>query len=241
MVGVNISFDQGQVRAFNEQMKRAQVDLGKSEAQALKWGGVTLAKSLAGSTRSAPKLRKIVKNPSDGWRTDARKARFGVMRWLRGKEVFAPIHGTGEYGKYRYVDRRTLRVMQVDRAAGKRAPYEFSSNEEGAQHLAMAKHRKRIIGRRGLAKAAWRRALQGIGGGGSLGVSGSAATIARRAVKVAKRYTGRDKFIRVDNNLRYAGSAFVTDGEKAVSLAMARAADSMRFKIAQAITRKVFG
>lgn len=243
MVGIGIEFPRDQITKFEAQMRRGMTELGKSEKEMVKWGALTLAKSLSASTKRAPKLRPIVKNPSDDWKTDGRKARFGVFKWKRGVKYFSPLGRTGEFGRYKYVDKHTLRVMQVDKATGKRVPYEFSDKDEGAEKLAMAKHKKRIIGRRGLAAAAWARVLQKNGGNGaSKAVGAGVSKIINRTVEVTKRLEGINKYIMIQNRLRYALDAFKTDGEKAVSFAVLRATDAMAWKIQDAMDKKkVFG
>ena len=241
MDGFTIAFPKGEIANLQRQMQKSVSTLKKSEPAALKWGGITLGKSLSASSKIAPKLRRIVKNPDKGAKTDARKARFGVYKYLKGDKYFAPIRGTGEYGKIRYTDKHTMRVMEWDKTTGVRRPYDFSDTDIGAENMGLMKHKKRNIGRRGLARAVWRGCVSKLGGGVQIGVKGRTAGIARRNSDVTKRLTGDAMFVRFSNSLRYAADAFRTSGAQAVSTAMARASASMEHKVNQAIAKGFFG
>jgi len=237
-----IEFPRGDVAALQRELRRAQTVLHKSEKQIVIWGAINIGKSLAASTKLSAKLRPIVKNPDKGWMTDARKAPYGMKAYKRGKRVFRPLRGTGEYGKIRYQDKKSMRVKTWDQSTGEVRYVTFASGDIGAEKLGLMKDKRRIIGRRGLAAATWRRAVQAVGGSASFGnLSGSAVRIARSVMNVTKRLESFDKYIKLENGLRYAGSAFKTKGDQAVNSAFRRAADGMARKIDVAAGKTVFG
>jgi hypothetical protein len=121
-------------------------------------------------------------------------------------------------------DRNTGKTYRIDLATG-------SGGAAAAQVPGLMQHKKRVIGRSGLAKKAWQYAAANIGRTSSaviLGVS-NAVSVAWSGVKESPRIT-------ITNGLGYAMKAFRTSGEKEVNTAILRAADGM----ARQIKDKVF-
>jgi hypothetical protein len=194
----------------------------------MQWTAINLMQSLAGQTRKAPKLRKIVKNPNPQASRDRRRAPFGVMKYDRaGNQYFLPIYRTGEFGRVRFIDKKTFQV--VYRSSSGR----LVSDRVGDQNelLSIKTDKRRKIGRSGLAAASWKWAEKNIvrGGEGSLmGVAGA----------VGIQWSGPDSAptITIDDRLRYARDAMQPG---AVDRAMLKAADSMQFKIGQEIEKRL--
>lgn len=119
---VSITFPKADIDALVRQMERAQVELGKSVKQSMQWAGVEVCGTLAGSCKKSPKLRKVVKNPKPAAQTDKRMAKWGVMRFVPNvteMTYFQPIYRTGEFGKIRFLNKKTGEYLTRDRITGK--------------------------------------------------------------------------------------------------------------------------
>ncbi len=108
-----------------------------------------------------------------------------------------------------------------------------------AKNKSEAKRDKRVlIGKRGLAKMAWRRAAQDIGadaGIGSGGASESAQSSAQRHASGYADYSLLDPFFRMTSELDYASKALI--GETAGTV-VSRAADAMAHIIENRLAKK---
>ena len=111
-----------------------------------------------------------------------------------------------------------------------------------AKNMREAKRDKRVmLGRRGLAKLAWRKAAQGASAAAGFGVgaTGMAARYyAGRHGKGDAVYRGDNPWSKMSNFLDYAGSALV-GGPNTVDTAMSRAADAMAHIIDGKIKKKM--
>jgi len=223
---MTIEFPEADRQAMFRNMDRAQREFGKSAKEAIKWGGVYVARSLGASTIQAPKLRKIVKNPHPDAGRDKRRAIVGVNRWDRtGKQYFQPIYRTGEYGKTRFEKDGSITVFDTP---GR--PYNLSREQFASMNLQMPSvqaSKKRIIGRRGLGKKAWKWIERNMDGGtGSVGDAASVASV-RWGLIVGAEVT-------ITNKLRYITKA-LKGGYMGVASAMARASRGME----EAMNRKL--
>jgi len=236
MIDLKATFTSRDVDQLFSQIDRAQRELGKSNTEAVAWAGRLVASSLSASTRQAPKLRKIVKNPNPKAKTDGRMAKFGVMRYKpNGQQYFVPIYSGGEFGaKMRFTGRRTTVLYSRD-SLGNVVKTEVDTKSVSAPDLMGSK--KRVIGRRGLAKAAWRAA------GARIMVDGARSDMGVRNIASVK-WRGKksnDTTLNMTNNLRYADSAWNKQGSSAqtVETAMMRAAINMEKRISRAIDKKL--
>lgn len=128
---------------------------------------VYMAKSAGKLTKVAPKLRPIVVNPvfkgkgGAARKRDMRRARYGVYKYdyLTGEKYFVPIYRGGEYGAAKkYLDRNTILV----KVGGKWEKFDAGVyDEKNFTSPGLLQHRKRKIGRRGLAKDSWMWGLKG--------------------------------------------------------------------------------
>jgi hypothetical protein len=214
---ISIEFPEADRQAMFRQMDRAQQEFGKSAKDAIKWGGVYVARSLGASTIQAPKLRKIVKNPHPDAGRDKRRALVGVMKFNRtGAQYFQPIYRTGEFGNTRFEKNGDVTVF----SPGQRQTFtreQYASLSLEAPSVKTSK--RRIIGRRGLAKKAWKWIERNMdGGSGSVGDARDIASVRWGAIVGAE--------VRITNKLRYISKA-IKGGYMGVSSAMARAARGM--------------
>jgi len=131
---------------------------GRTGEEACQHAIILMAQSAAARTRVAKKLRKVVKNPDDRWKTDGRRAPFGVMRYSKGKRVFRPIFRTGEYGKQRFFDKRSMAFF-THTGPNKNTWTKMASGADIANPSIVVPgimtDKRRKIGRRGLAKSSW--------------------------------------------------------------------------------------
>jgi hypothetical protein len=215
-------------------IQRASRELGKSAKESVKWAGRFVAQSLSASSKVAPKLRPVVENPDQRAATDGRRASHGVMRYDRsGNRVFRGIYRTGEYGKIRFLDKRTAQWLVRDTLTGEvtRATHPTGVDVDELQGIMQSK--RRVIGRRGLAKKAWRTA--------SMNINGGAVSVMDVPYAGSVSWTGGDNnpTVTITSNLRYAGAAFKTAGDQAVSSAMERAHARMANRIDAAVKKKM--
>jgi hypothetical protein len=223
-----ITFDMNpkDTKALFGQMDNAQKTLGRSAFSSMQWGARLLCESLGAQTKQArSKLRKIVKNPHPQAGTDKRRAIYGVTGYKDGRERFIPIYRTGEFGKYRFYDRKTM--AWYDRSTGKWM--RIASGPDPANPEAIVPGIKdsprRKIPYRGLAKKSWRGAKSLVGRGGTKGAMG-----VRSLATVTLRRSSADPQIKMTNKLRYAMAAFKS-GPSTLSFAMSAAASKMRNRI----------
>ena len=193
--------------------------------------------SVAASTKVSKKVRPIVKNPDTRYKTDRRRAPFGVMAYRDGKQVFRPIYRTGEFGKIRFYDKKSASWFKRDAANPKGRWEKIASGPDPANPdiivPGIMKDRRRNIWRSGFAKKTWTWAKGKIGSGGT-------ATL-MRVPNIAEVRVHRDKDnpgITVINRLNYYDKA-LKGGEMAIDSAMARASRSLEKKISDQIAMKL--
>lgn len=235
---IDIAIRPGDIDRFKAAIKSAETQLGKSADQALRWGAVNLMISLAAATRKSKTLRPIVKNPHPDAKTDMRRAKFGVNRWKpsTSEQYFQPIYRTGEYGKYRFFEKNGMWFRtNPGRGKAKWEKLEGIPDSEESENIPSIKNsKKRVIGRSGLARKAWKWAqAHMIRGGIGASLFGVPNLI---SVKVSSG----GNLIQIDNKIRYATTA-LSGGESRIAESCIRAAASMEKKIAlklSGITKK---
>jgi hypothetical protein len=212
------------------QMQRAQKELGKGLKQLVRWGGILLMQSLAAGTKVSQKLRPIVRNPNKQSKTDKRFAPFGVFRWDKnGKKYFRPIYRTGEYGRIRFIDKKTLEVKFINSLTGEVHRVDQYDQEPGRS---IKTDKRRIIGRRGLAKKTWQWAIKSMAGG--------IANIMRVPDIASIRWSvGTDNpTVTIKNRINYMGKA-LKGGYMALNDAAGNAARKMANRIDDQIAKKL--
>lgn len=238
-MAVSIEFPKRDVAALMAQMQRASRELGKSLRDVVAWAGTYVSSSLAASTRLAPKLRPIVENPDKRWKTDHRRAPLGVMaptgKGTARRMAFRPIYRTGEFGKIRFFDKRTMawfRHTPGDYHWEKIPSGPDPANPESVAPGIMT-DKRRIIGRRGLAAKSWRFL-------GKLSRRGGTVSVfdVSRAATASWSGGNENPALLLENELHYAADAFATKGGQAVNSALARAASKMQNRITDRVTEK---
>jgi hypothetical protein len=176
-----------------------------------------------------------VRNPDQRWKTDHRRAPYGVMRYNRdGEQYFKPIYRTGEFGKVRFFDKKSMSWFRHSTAKQGQWEHIPSGQVEGmgpdVAVPGIMTDKRRKIGRRGLAKRSWQLTSRKTTSGGNVHLMDvpAAATIRWSHMKTNPTLT-------IQNHLRYAGLAFKTKGAHAITSAGERAAGAMRNRIETAL------
>jgi len=144
---VDIQVDTADVSRLLEQMDRARAILGKGMREAVQWGAVLFAQSLAARTKVSKKKRDVVDMPiqriTKRNEADRRYAPFAMKKWSQGVLQLRPLAGHGKGGYTRY------------------------------KNISEAKKDRRVkIGRRGLAKKSWTWAVHHMMDGGAAKMMG---------------------------------------------------------------------
>jgi hypothetical protein len=252
MIDISVNMPRADIEYLVKRMEEFGTLLGKTTKDAVHFASWNVCRTLGASTKVAPKLRPIVKNPmqrlvydkrystkhSNAFKLvdeslhDTRRGRYGVMRYKPdGTQKFDPIFKGGEFGaRIKYISpRKTL--MKV---GGDWVEYKPGTDEaSGATVPGMKNHPKRIISRSGMAKQSFARLaiLSKSRTGGSVNkffnVRGSLLT----SIVKGK---GADTSITMTNGLRYITSA-LQGGPKDVHTAIRRAGDALGHYIAKTL------
>jgi len=107
---VTISMPAADVARVQAQMRRLETEVGKSASDALRFAAWAMARSLAGSTKIAPKMRRVVKNPDGRAGKDGRVAKVGMMVYRGDRQVFQPLRDASD-------PRRNIRRRGLAKAA----------------------------------------------------------------------------------------------------------------------------
>ena len=230
----SIEFPQEKAKALFAAIERAHRELGKSLIDSLKWAGTYVCNSLRAQTKQSPKLRPIVANPDKRYKTDRRRAPFGVFRWKRdGQKYFKPIYRTGEYGSVRFFDKKSMSWYNLYRGGNKweRIPSgpDIANPELFAPGIKTDK--RRIIRRSGLAKKSWSAAAAIIHNGGNAGAM-DVMDVARVSLTVGEL----SPQVAIYNNLRYAQDALKPG---AAETALENAAKKLEYQISEKIAQKM--
>ena len=225
MVSLSVKVDAGSLSALGKQMERSRKELGKSRVDAMGQTAGYIAGALSASTAIAPKLRPIVRNPDKRWKTDHRRAPYGVYKFnAKGERRFSPIYRTGEYGKVRFFDKKTMSWFR--HSDTKKGQWEHipSGQVEGLSPDAavpgIMTDKRRVIGRRGLAKQSWYGLQKRAKHGGVVNVAGSGNV-------ASATWSPLKTTLRLRNELRYIRKA-IKGGESTLSTVVERASNAMR-------------
>jgi len=202
MFAVDMKFPRRDIDSLFAQINRAGKELNKSGKQSLAWAGALLCRSIAARTKQSPKLRPIVKNPDKSYKTDRRRAPFGVYVYRNGKKTFKPIFRTGE----------------------------SSGSDVANPELivpGIKTDKRRVIGRRGLAKKTWLALAR------FMKRNGSVKTMDVDSGHIQRKDDGL--LIIISNKLNYAKDAFKGD----INQAVGAATRALAYKIDKAIDKKM--
>jgi len=164
MIDVFANVKEEDWQALAAAMARARDEFGKTDRDVIEWTGIKICQSLSASTRVAPELRKIVRNPDERHKTDRRFAPFGVFMYGKQGKYFKPIYRTGEFGRVRFVDKKTFEIKYLNKLTGTVHRVDTYDQVPG---LSIKTDKRRVIGRRGLAKKSWQMVQKRVKHGGS--------------------------------------------------------------------------
>jgi hypothetical protein len=234
MIGINIDVPQSDIDSMSSTFARYAAYYKGNIPKAVEKTMVQIIKALSGSTKVSSKLRPIVRNPDPRHKVDARMAMLGVYKYSNKKsprKYFSPIKGTGEFGAaIRYVGKDKV-LMRVRGAWEVFSRAEMESMNYGSRTI--QNHKKRIIGRSGLAKSSWSWMLGKLGASAAALQSeiGGTTTVTRINTDGAFNYFG----ILGENKLKYIRNAL--HGRQDISTAIRRAELMMMYDMKE-ITRK---
>lgn len=117
-----------------------------------------MAKGASKMTKAcAPEtIREVVENPDKRYKTDLRRARFGVMRYQRNSTLkFQPIYKTGEFGRVKFLDNGSVAFRDKGKWMVVTIDEWNYVNGDAKKFPTVMNSKKRIIGRKGLAKRSW--------------------------------------------------------------------------------------
>jgi hypothetical protein len=150
---------------FNGLVADLQRETGRSVSDAVAYAGGRFLQSCAATAKPGKKLRKVIANPlfkaadssSDSRKAaraakgDMRRARFGVMKYQQKKPAkFVPIYRTGEFGRVRFLDKKTGQMRWRSSKGTLRKEVNFDQGIEGNPNIKNDK--RRVIKRAGLAR-----------------------------------------------------------------------------------------
>jgi len=173
-VEMSAEFDKAGANALMAAIHRDAARAGGTLRNSLAWGGRKVAESLGAQTpKGRQTLRKVIENPDPRWKTDTRRAQFGVMKLRQDKPpAFLPIYRTGEHGKIRFKSKTTGEMLVRDRETGEVRRQSFELGKGPDQIPGIMQSPKRKIGRRGFAKKSWRFLTMRMNRGGPIIVEG---------------------------------------------------------------------
>jgi hypothetical protein len=232
---LGIEFDQKVASDLMRAVKRDAKYTGGTLGKSLGWAGVNICKSLGALTpQGKQKLRKVITNPDERWKRDNRMARFGVMRLFQDKPAkFLPIKGTGEFGAKIRFKSKTTGEMLTRTPDGKVHRLAVALGTGPDQVPGIMQSKKRIIGKRGMAKRSWKLLQMRMGRGGYIVYEGvpDLGDVTLKSMKT-------DPTITIRNRISYM-MKIIKGGSAALNSAMASAEKGMVYQIENNIRKKM--
>ena len=235
--------DYASIANFNGLVTDLQRETGRSAADAVAYASGRFLQSCSAAAKPGVKLRKVISNPlfkasdssSDSRKAaraakgDMRRARFGVMKYQQGKPAkFVPIYRTGEYGRVRFLDKKTGQ-MRWRSTKGKLAKeVNFDQGLEG--NPSIKNDKRRVIKRAGLARKIFRLMRARVLAGESNMVGEHYAVRTTRTRAGGKLETAAT----LHNALTYLTNAYPT----ILQTASAAAARGLRFELDDKIAKR---
>jgi len=161
--------DYASIANFNGLVTDLQRETGRSAADAVAYASGRFLQSCSAAAKAGKKLRKVISNPlfkasdssSDSRKAarsakkDMRRARFGVMKYQQKKPAkFVPIYRTGEYGRVRFLDKKTGQMRWRSTKGTLHKEINFDQGLEG--NPSIKNDKRRVIKRAGLARKIFR-------------------------------------------------------------------------------------
>jgi hypothetical protein len=236
-VDATIEIDKRQADAVMAAIRRNSRETGRGLKSSLAWGGRKIMQSLGARTPIGKATRKVIENPDKRWKTDNRRARFGVMAYSQTKQPnprFVPIRGTGEYGKIRFKSKTTGEILTRDATTGQVSRLSVELGKGPNQIPGVMQSPKRKIGRRKFGKKSWRLLSQRIGRGGAVIIDGIP-----RMGDVTWTGGTADPTVTINNRVTYLHK-ILQGGASAIGNAMEAAAQGMMHQMDNNI-RKTMG
>lgn len=251
MISVSVQVDQASLAAFSAQMDARAKLIGRAQRDTVGFAAGYLVKSLKAGTANAPKVRKIVKNPSfiegavmgrdASLITDkANKMRAHAVEWY--KTHGAPAKPTGRKNAAITMGNQTRKEWMRITTPFAAVKSRFSGERElrllyGAKSRSDAKqHRGAMIGRSGLADRSWGWLLRSLGkqqsgrDGGILSKATDSSLVFNSGSTTEATWTGK-------NRLKYIRAAL----KRSIGASMEAAANRMRKDTERLVAKEVAG
>lgn len=212
MISISANIDQASLDSLDRQIKAYTVATRRSIRAGVSYAAVLVAQSMRAQTKSAPKRRRVYKNP-DG-------AGYGVYTYPHGAKTYTPILRNVEKVQRRVNDQ----VLYHDKTTGVFKP-ESRAHELNAMTIQDARKAKitNIINA-GLCKRLWQ----------TMSRPGTAIHSHRRKGAIGQKtegYMGLDGYrVNMHNKLNYAVDA-LKGGQQSVNTAVQNATAQMRRRI----------
>lgn len=236
---ITASIPQEDMKELIKQISRAEKVLGKDLKSSVQWAGNFIATSLGAVTKKSKTKRKVEERKDGRWKTDKRVGRWGTWKYRNGEKVWVPISRTGEYGRVKFVSKKSARMMVWDKESGKVYPVEWTTGNKPEDDMpGIMQSPKLIIARSGLAKRSWKFLKARMRVGGS--ITDSKTRTGKIGAVVWRDIGGANPTLIINNDLRYAMSA-LRGGQSDLQGVMGKAARNMGREINRLIAKKVFG
>jgi len=241
--------DLASVLNFNGLVTDLQRETGRSAADAVAYASGRFLQSCSAAAKPGKKLRKVISNPlfkasdssSDSRKAardakgDMRRARFGVMKYQQGKPAkFVPIYRTGEFGRVRFLDKKTGQMRWRSTKGTLHKEINFDQGLEGNPNIKNDK--RRVIKRAGLARKIFRIMRAQVLAGETNVWNTTQYTGERYFISKARNRRGlkTETVMTLHNALTYLTNAYPN---MAVT-AMTAAAKGLQFELANQIARR---
>lgn len=245
--------DQASIANFNGLVTDLQRETGRSAADAVAYAGGRFLQSCSAAAKPGIKMRKVISNPlfkpldasgelrkaARALKGDMRRARFGVMKFQQGKpSKFVPIYRTGEYGRVRFIDKKTGQMRWRSKKGKLIKEVNFIQGEEfeGAANPSIKTDKRRIIKRSGLARKIFRIMRAKVLSGESIAWNTAKYTGERYFVFKTrlKRGNKTETVLSLNNALTYITNAYPT----ILQTASAAAISGLRYELGNQIAKR---
>jgi hypothetical protein len=240
--------DGASVVNFGGLLNELQIETGRSADQALQYASGKFLASCSASAKPGSKLRKVIANPlfkaADSGadarkaalsaKSDMRRARFGVMKYSqKAPPKFTPIYRTGEYGRVRFLDKKSGQIRWRSKKGTLQKEVNFDQGIEG--NASIKNDKRRVIKRAGLARKVFRIMRAQVLAGGLNVENGSSWTGERFAVKAGTMRSGYKltKYVTLHSMLTYLTNAYPTIAQNSMAAAKAGLQYELKNQIAK--------
>lgn len=204
---------------FNGLVEDLQRETGRSASDAIAYAGGRFLQSCSATAKPGKKMRNVISNPlfkatgSTGFerksardaKSDMRRARFGVMKYRQKQPPkFVPIYRTGEYGRVRFLDKKSGQMRWRSTKGTLHKEVNFDQGLEG--NPSIKNDKRRIIKNAGLARKVFRIMRAYVLSRGTLtSIQGDHYSLVQKALNYSRK---RTLVLDLVNGLTYLTNAY---------------------------------